>query len=171
MKLISNKKYIIESSNIREMYEYTLKNGIHFYPMEYVDIVLRKIDTLNINEMYKDMCNIYDDIEVKDFNLNKCACCGKEEGLAKTKLNNTYEISLCDDCITLHKSPKSIYIGDFLENLSSLYELIQFTNNNQILLSTSRHIKTNEITYKVKTKLGDISFDAESDIFYVHKNV
>lgn len=169
MKLISYNKNIMESSNLRDMYRYALKKGNHYYSKEYVDIVNDKIYELNINKIYEDMKYIYGDMTLENFESNKCACCGKEKELSKANINNLYEIYLCKECRNLTKSPNEIYIVDFLKNVSSLYELIQFTTNNEILLSTSRHISKDVVV--VDTKLGKISADIESKIFYVHKRV
>lgn len=164
MRLLSYGKEITKGDNILEIYKYALLKGTHYYEAEYVDTILKNMDKISIEGIYNDLVYIYRDIELLDTENDKCIVCGKDD-TKKIKIGNI-NLNICNSHNN-NVTPKEFYYIDFLKTLNSLYELIEFTINNEVMLYTNKHIDKN--LKVVETNLGKISIDVESNIFYIHK--
>lgn len=167
MRLISYGKEITKGDNILHIYKYALIKGNHYYEKEYVDTIYQNIDKIALEGIYRDLEYICGDINLLDVSKDSCIMCGSKDELKDITIKNN-KFKICSCCSKDKVSPKEFYYTEFLANLNNLYELIEFTTSNEIMLYTS---KTRDKSLKtIKTKLGDISIDFKCNIFYINKN-
>lgn len=169
MKLLSAGKLIVEKDNLKDIYRHALSSGCHHYSKEYLVTMFENVNELSVDSIYDELKYIYDDITLDMISNEVCTCCGQKLELKFSNIKKIYVAYLCKDCMSKTKTSKEIYYVDFLENVKDLYELIQFTINNEIVMYTNNHAPKDVIT--VDTVFGKISIDLKNNMFYVHRNV
>ena len=169
MRLMSYGKVIIEKNSLKDIYRYALSNGCHYYSKEYLAVLLENINEIKVDSIFDELKYIYETISLDCVSDKVCTCCGKEHELKQSNIKNIYEAYLCNHCRNNYKTAKEIYYIDFLKNVKDLYELIQFTINNEIVMYTNNRAPKDVII--VETIFGKISVDIKNNMFYIHRNI
>lgn len=169
MKLMSEGRVIIEKNSLKDIYRYALSNGCHYYSKEYITVLLENIKDISVDSMFDELEYIYETISLDDVSKDICTCCGEKNGLKQIKIKDKHVAYLCSHCRNNYKRVKEIYYVDFLNKVKDLYELIQFTINNEIVMYTNNRAPKDVII--VETIFGKISVDIKNNIFYVHRNI